>query len=80
MKYQKYLIIAILALISAQISAQQVADTNFNPVILKPEYTPGKGPVVAIDEGHNNISLLPGCSDLMGTKWIAIKEILQDHN
>ena len=60
MKYQKYLIIAILALISAQISAQQVADTNFNPVILKPEYTPGKGPVVAIDEGHNNFHTADG--------------------
>ena len=60
MKYQKYLVIAFLALICTQISAQQVADTNFKPVIAKPEYAPGKGPVVAIDEGHNNFHTASG--------------------
>ena len=60
MKYQKYLVIAFLATIYVQISAQQVADTNFNPVILKPEYPRGKGPVVAIDEGHNNFHTVDG--------------------
>ena len=34
--------------------SQQVADTAYSPVISHPEYQPGKGPVVLIDEGHNN--------------------------
>ncbi len=34
--------------------SQQVADINYNPEIPKPEYAPGEGPVVFIDEGHYN--------------------------
>ena len=34
--------------------SQQVADVNYNPEIPKPEYEPGEGPVVFIDEGHHN--------------------------
>ena len=34
--------------------SQQVADINYNPEIPKPEYAPGEGPVVFIDEGHHN--------------------------
>lgn len=33
---------------------QQISDTTYNPVILKPEYKPGAGPLVFIDEGHHN--------------------------
>ena len=49
-----------MGLISANISAQQIADTTFNPVIAKPEYALGKGPVVALDEGHNNFHTASG--------------------
>ena len=44
----------LLSLISAKLFSQQVADTAYNPLILKPEYAIGKGSVVAIDEGHHN--------------------------
>ena len=60
MKYEKHLVLTFLALTCVHISAQQVADTNFRPVIAKPEYTAGKGPVVAIDEGHNNFHTASG--------------------
>jgi hypothetical protein len=59
MKYRKYLVL-FMGLISANISAQQIADTTFNPVIAKPEYALGKGPVVALDEGHNNFHTASG--------------------
>jgi hypothetical protein len=41
-------------------TAQQVADTTFNPVLKKPEYGKGEGPVVLIDEGHNNFHTVDG--------------------
>jgi hypothetical protein len=60
MKLIKHLLFIFLGLICVNISAQQVADTNFKPVIAKPEYALGKGPVVAIDEGHNNFHTADG--------------------
>jgi hypothetical protein len=44
----------LYSLFSVCLFSQQVADTSFNPLILQPEYPAGKGPVVAIDEGHYN--------------------------
>lgn len=41
-------------LFPAVLLSQQVADTTYNPLIMKPEYQTRKGPVVAIDEGHYN--------------------------
>lgn len=40
--------------------AQQIADTTFNPLISHPEYKAGKGPVVFIDEGHQNFHTASG--------------------
>lgn len=57
---KKQIFFIFLAFICLQISAQQIADTNFKPVIAKPEYAVGKGPVVAIDEGHNNFHTADG--------------------
>lgn len=54
------LIIVFLGLIQGCLLSQQVADTNFNPVITRPEYAPGKGPVILIDEGHNNFHTAGG--------------------
>ena len=42
------------------VAAQQVADTTFRPPIEKPAYPAGKGPVVLIDESHNNFHTLTG--------------------
>ena len=60
MKRKIYLVIAFFCLISINIFSQQIADTSFNPLIAKPEYAPGKGPVVAIDQGHNNFHTASG--------------------
>ena len=40
--------------------AQQTADTLFNPVIPRPTYPQGQGPVVLIDEAHHNFHTLGG--------------------
>jgi hypothetical protein len=57
----KHLIILVyIALVPVFAVAQQVADTTFNPVISKSEYEKGKGPVVHIDEGHNNFHTADG--------------------
>ena len=40
--------------------AQQVADPNFTYEVEKPLYEKGKGPMVLIDEGHNNFHTLEG--------------------
>jgi hypothetical protein len=42
------------------LSAQQVADVAFRPPIEKPAYPPGKGPVVLIDEAHDNFHTAAG--------------------
>jgi len=50
------LIIALSALCTLLSVGQQVPDTTYNPVIGNPAYAVGKGPVVFIDEGHNNLN------------------------
>lgn len=60
MKRRSVLSVLFTVLISATAFSQQVADTSFNPLIAKPEYSKGRGPVVFIDEGHNNFHTLEG--------------------
>jgi hypothetical protein len=60
MKSKRYILICFLGLICANLFSQQVADTTFNPLIPSPEYSRGKGPVVLIDEGHNNFHTADG--------------------
>jgi hypothetical protein len=45
---------------AAPVGPQQVADTVFHPPIEKPAYPLGKGPVVLIDEAHDNFHTLSG--------------------
>jgi len=47
-----FLLTAMLPVLAA--SGQQVPDTGYAPMITNPAYAAGKGPVVFIDEGHNN--------------------------
>ncbi len=49
-----------LMVLSTVIYAQQVADSAFNPPILKPAYPEGKGPVVMIDKAHHNFHTTEG--------------------
>ena len=60
MKKKVYFLVACLGLCSANLLSQQVADTSYNPVIPKPEYAIGKGPLVLLDEGHNNFHTADG--------------------
>lgn len=46
--------------IAVPAAAQQVADTTFNPPIARPTYAEGRGPVVLIDEAHNNFHTADG--------------------
>ncbi|MBT1695990.1 hypothetical protein KK083_03820 [Fulvivirgaceae bacterium PWU4] len=41
-------------------SAQQVADTLFNPEIVRPAYAKAQGPAVLIDEAHSNFHTVKG--------------------
>jgi len=43
MKKRVYTAFIILVMISGSLFSQQVADTNFNPVIARPEYAKGEG-------------------------------------
>jgi len=59
MNYQirinKFIIPVIIVLFLPSIMfSQQVADTTYNPPISNPEYDFGIGPIIFIDEGHNN--------------------------
>ncbi|HZI19419.1 MAG TPA: hypothetical protein VEY09_12570 [Pyrinomonadaceae bacterium] len=47
-------------LLPAAARAQQVADDKFAPPIAKPAHKPGRGPVVALDEAHNNFHTASG--------------------
>jgi hypothetical protein len=44
----------LFAAIVATATGQQVPDTGYSPVIKNPAYAMGNGPLVLIDEGHNN--------------------------
>ena len=50
----------LLGLAALGASAQQVADTAFDPPIGKPAFALGKGPVVGIDEAHHNFHTVGG--------------------
>src|SRR6187399_1127427 len=56
---KKYILILLIIIVS-KLNAQQIADSTYNPVILHPEYTIGKGPVVFIDSGHHNFHTKDG--------------------
>ncbi len=50
----RILFILICFIISNWLLSQQITDTSYNPIIQNPEYELGKGPIVFIDEGHQN--------------------------
>ena len=53
-------VIAATLLCGAAVAAQQVADRAFNPVVDKPRYQTGRGPLVAIDAAHLNFHTADG--------------------
>lgn len=50
----------VLAPAAAPLTAQQVADSAFMPVLGAPAWPPGGGPRVALDEAHHNFHTLGG--------------------
>jgi uncharacterized protein (DUF2249 family) len=58
----KAFLLSFLAVCSAGLptSGQQVADTSFKPAILNPAYSQGQGPVILLDEAHNNFHTATG--------------------
>lgn len=54
------LLILALALTAASVAAQQVLDPNFKFANASPVFETGKGPVVCIDEAHNNFHTADG--------------------
>ena len=53
------IIVASLLLVSGSwspMAAQQIVDEAFRPPIATPAYSPGRGPVVLVDESHGNFS------------------------
>jgi hypothetical protein len=60
MKMKKALLLQLLLLLSAMSSAQQIADTLYNPPLQNPAYPEGQGSVVLIDEAHDNFHTLQG--------------------
>ena len=54
-----YLSAVILVFINLPVEVQGV-DKFYNPPILHPSYAKGQGPVIFIDQGHNNIHILNG--------------------
>lgn len=63
-------VLLAISVLASQLFAQQVADTLFNPKIGAPAFREGKGPVVLIDEGHNNFHT-------MGGRYLAFARLLQ---
>jgi hypothetical protein len=60
MKKRSFILLIIIILAINNLFSQQVADTSFSPALIHPEYGVGKGPVVMIDEGHNNFHTASG--------------------
>ena len=55
--------IILATVIHLSLFSQQIPDSEYDPVINHPEYQVGKGPLVVIDEGHNNFHTLNGRYD-----------------
>jgi hypothetical protein len=55
-----FFLILLAGSFTMNLKAQQVADTTFNPVTVRTEYPSGEGPLVLIDEGHNNFHTADG--------------------
>lgn len=52
--------VGLLSASPAASSAQQIVDSTFRPQVEKPAYGVDTGPLVLVDEGHNNTHLLNG--------------------
>jgi hypothetical protein len=58
MKKILLILLIIQFVIFDSIYSQQLADTKYNPTVKNPVYEPNKGPIIFIDEAHNNFHTL----------------------
>lgn len=65
-----FIILTGLLVVSTPLTAQQVADTLFSPHIGSPAFKQGSGPIVLIDEAHNNFHTMEG-------RYLAFTRLLQ---
>lgn len=56
----KHFLIGVFVLQTLLLVAQQVPDSSFQYPIAHPRYTSGQGPVIFLDEAHNNFHTLGG--------------------
>ena len=56
----RFIITVCIALVSFNCFTQQISDSTFSPIVKKPEYAPGKGPIITLDEAHFNFHTLGG--------------------
>lgn len=80
----KFLTFLVILFSSNLLFSQQIADTTYNPEIKNPAYGLGKGPVVFIDEGHNNFHTKNGrykaFSNLLERDGYIVKEYKSEFN
>jgi hypothetical protein len=76
------LIFICILIFPAWLFSQQITDTAYHPAIPKPEYDPGRGPIVFIDEGHHNFHTKEGrykpFSNLLESDGYVVKEYTGD--
>lgn len=74
----KTVIFLLTLFIPVCLLSQQVADTAYHPVIPDPAYGKGRGPVIFLDEGHNNFHTKNGrylpFSNLLESDGYRVKE------
>lgn len=58
--FQATALLAFSASLAIAAHAQQIADPDFKPVIKRPAYTEGRGPLVLVDAAHNNFHTVDG--------------------
>jgi hypothetical protein len=62
--------VGLLVLNTCLVLSAQGVDTNYNPVLKNPGYAFGTGPIVAIDEAHNN--------NIADGHWIPFRTLLRN--
>ena len=72
---------AIMVSLAPVIEAQQVTDTAFRPIVESPAFDSEDGPVVLVDEAHNNFHTLsavqlPHTDDAIPGRLTAFRELL----
>jgi len=68
--YSAFALLIASVVLSSSLTAQQVADTLFKPIVGAPAFKEGAGPTVLIDEAHYNFHTMNG-------RYLAFTRLLQ---